>query len=672
MSMTRVLAPRSIAVIGGAPAMRVVEQCIKLGYAGDIWPVHPTKSEMHGVPCFASVHDLPAAPDAAFVAVNRHLTVETVAALAARGAGGAVCYASGFAENGEVELQHRLVNAAGTMRILGPNCYGYINALDGVALWPDEHGCRSVADGVGIVSQSGNVGLNLTLQLRGLPIAYMVTVGNQAGDGTEDVVEAFIGDPRVTAIGLYIEAIREPVRFAALARRAHGSGKRIVALQTGRSEAGALIAASHTASLAGNREAYAALFARCGVAQVDTPAELIETLKVLHGGGPIDGVRLASLSCSGGEASLVADLSERTTLRFEPFPAEQRARIEATLTELVNVANPFDYHTFMWGDRKAMAATFAATMDGHHDATLLILDAPPREDQDASTWVVAAESLADAADATGRRAFVVATIPECLNEQVRNTIADRGLVALQGVAEAFVALDRAAWLGRHLPMAEPAPVSTPGETVLVDESSAKERLRKWGIAVPRGVACTRGDVVEVAGVVGYPVTVKALHIAHKSDVGAVAVGVPDAAALQDRLAAMPADAREFLVEQTVTDVVAEVLVGIRRAAPVGWLITVGAGGVLTELWRDTASLLAPATRDDVRSALLSLRTAPLLTGYRGTKAGDVDAVVDIVLALQDAAVGSNLVEIEINPVLVTVDGAVAVDALLIEEGHTRS
>lgn len=672
MSMARVLAPRSIAVIGGAPAMRVVEQCIKLGYSGDIWPVHPTKPDMHGIPCFASVGDLPAAPDAAFVAVNRHLTVEAVAALATRGAGGAVCYASGFAESGEVELQHRLVRSAGTMSLLGPNCYGYINALDGVALWPDEHGCRPVAGGVGIVSQSGNVGLNLTLQLRGLPIAYMVTVGNQAGGGTEDVVEAFIDDSRVTAIGLYIEALREPVRFAALARRAHSAGKRIVSLQTGRSEAGALIAASHTASLAGNREAYAALFARCGVAQVETPTELVETLKLLHHGGTLRGFRMASLSCSGGEASLVADLSERTSLRFDAFPNEQRARIEATLTELVTVANPFDYHTFMWGDRAAMARTFGETMDGPHDATMLVLDAPNAPGLDPSSWATAAEAFADAVDATGRRGVVVATIPECLSDDLRRLIAGRGLAPLQGLRESLIALDRAAWLGANPPQVEPAPVAAPSTTVLVDESSAKDRLRRWGVTVPRGVACGRTDVVDVAGGVGYPVTLKALHIAHKSDVGAVAVGIPDAAALRDRLAAMPADAEEFLVEQTVAGVVAEILIGIRRAAPVGWLVTVGAGGVLTELWRDTACLLAPATRDDVRSALLSLRTAPLLTGYRGKAPGNVDAVVNLVMALQEAAVGTNVVEIEINPVLVTADAAVAVDALLIEEGSART
>lgn len=647
--------------------MRVVEQCRKLGYLGDIWPVHPTKSDMHGVACFRDIDSLPATPDVAFIAVNRHLTIDAVSALAAMGAGGAVCYASGFAESGDVALQHRLVEAAGSMELLGPNCYGYINALDGIALWPDEHGCQRVDRGVGIISQSGNVGLNITLQQRSLHLAYLVTVGNQAGGGIEDVLEAFITDDRVTAIGLYLEAIREPLRFSALARRAFESGKRIVALQTGRSETGALIAASHTASLAGNREAYAALFARCGVAQVDTPTELVETLKVLHGGGPLCGPRLASLSCSGGEASLVADLSQHTSLRFDPFPAEQQARIESTLTELVNVANPFDYHTFMWGDRVAMAATFTATMDGPHDATVLILDAPPGDDQDASTWMVAAEALADAAIDTQRRGFVVSSFPECLNADARRAIEARGLVALQGIADALTALDRAAWLGEHPPGIDPAPVCDPVTTVLVDESAAKDRLQQWHIAVPRGIACARHEVLTTADNIGYPVTLKALHIAHKTDVGAVAVGVADASALRRCLESMPPTATEFLVEQTITGVVAEILVAIRRAAPIGWLITLGTGGILTELWRDTTCLLAPVSRDDIRGALSTLRTAPLLHGYRGKPAGDLTAVIDLVMALQHAVVGSNVAEVEINPVLVTSSAAVAVDALVIDE-----
>jgi len=638
--LSRLLNPRSIAVIGGSPAARVVEQCQKLGYTGKIWPVHPTKKEMHGVACFPSLADLPGVPDAAFVAVNRHLTLDAISQLSAMGAGGAVCYASGFAESGDVELQAELVRRAGELPILGPNCYGYINALDGIALWPDEHGCLPVQHGVGIISQSGNVGINLTMQQRGLNMAYMVTVGNQAGGGVEDALQSFIDDNRVTAIGMFIEAVREPIRFAQLAQLAYKKGKRIVALQTGKSEAGALIAASHTASLAGNRQAYAALFERCAVATVETPTELIETLKMLDNGGVLSGYRLASLSCSGGEASLIADMSEFTNLKFEPFPAEQTARIEATLTELVHVANPFDYHTFMWGDKPAMTATFSETMRG---------------------------AFAAAAAATGRRAVCVATMSENFSESMRNSIMKLGLNAAQGLRETLVALDRAAWLGTHSPMALPAPVDAPGETALVDEANSKNMLALWGVPVPQGARCTRDSVVAESQRIGFPITLKGLGLAHKSEAGAVAVGLRDADQLTAALNAMPSEIAEFLVEQTVTGIVAEVLVSIRRSAPLGWLITVGAGGLLTELWRDTQCVLAPATADDLRSALQRLRIAPILNGYRGKPAANIDSLVSAILTLQQHVVGSALAEVELNPVLVTTTSSVAVDALIIEE-----
>ena len=667
VDLSRLLNPKRIAVIGGAPAAAVVRQCQKLGFRGEIWPVHPTKKDMHGVPCFQSLADLPGIPDAAFVAVNRHLTIDAVAQLAKMGAGGAVCYASGFSETGDTDLQAKLVEVAADMPILGPNCYGYINALDGVALWPDEHGCLPVQQGVGMISQSGNVGINLTMQQRHLRMSYMVTVGNQAGGGVEDVLEAFVHDNRVTAIGMFIEAIREPIRFAQLAQLAFEKGKRIVALQTGKSDAGALIAASHTASLAGNREAYAALFARCGVATVETPTELIETLKILDNGGPLTGYRVASLSCSGGEASLVADMSEATQLRFEPFPDEQRLRIEATLTELVSVANPFDYHTFMWGDKPAMTSTFSQTMNGPHDATILLLDAPPRPDQDASSWITAAEAFADAAKQTQRRAIVVATIPECFSDEMRNAIVALGLTPAQGLREALIALDRAAWLGQHHPLEAPTAVAAPKATVLVDESRAKERLSTFGVAVPTGKRCAPNEVASCAAKVGYPVTLKGLGLAHKSEAGAVAVGIQNEEQLLASMRSMPSDIKEFLVEQTIVGIVAEVLVSIRRAAPLGWMITLGAGGVLTELWHDTQCLLAPASREQIDSALQALRIAPILNGYRGKQGANIEALVDTVMALQQSVVGTSIVEVELNPVLATTTRAVAVDALLIEE-----
>ncbi|MBI5089011.1 MAG: acetate--CoA ligase family protein [Actinobacteria bacterium] len=668
--LRRLLSPRSIAVVGGAPAERVVRQCLRLGFDGPIWPVHPTRPDLAGVACVPSLDDLPGVPDAVFLGVNRHATVESMRTLAAIGAGGAVCYGSGFAESGERELQRDLIEAAGDVPFLGPNCYGFVNTFDRVALWPDEHGCGTFERGAAIVSQSGNVAVNLTFQQRGLRLGAMITVGNQASLGTEDCIHALLDDERITSIGLFLEAVRDPQQFAIAAQRAADRDVPIVALQTGRSAAGARIATSHTGSMSGRAAAYDALFERYGVPTVSTPAELLEALKLLDRGGPLRGRSVVSLSCSGGEASLVADRAEGGRLRFDDFGDEHRRRIEATLTELVSVSNPLDYHTFMWGDRSAMASCFTAVMDGPQHATMLVLDAPPDPANDPAAWYTAADALADAAEATGGRAVVVATLAECINEPFRRHLAARDLTALLGLSEALVALGAAATAGDARGSLH-APVSVPGRTAIVDEAAAKARLRELGVAVPDGRVVDAGAAGAAADAIGYPATLKTLGLAHKSEAGAVRVGLRDHAAVQAAAAVMPHTDAGFLVESTVTDVVAEVLVTVRRDPPVGWLVTVGFGGVTTELWRDVTHLLAPVTRDDVIDALGRLRSWPLLAGFRGRPAADLDALADLVVTLVDGVTGTGVVEVELNPVLVGARGATAVDALMIVEQQSE-
>ena len=216
--LDRLMRPRSVAVIGGREAARVAEQCDRMGFDGALWPVHPTRGTVAGRTAFRSVAELPAAPDAAFVAVNRHATVETVATLARIGGGGAVCYASGFLEaNDGGALQRALVEAAAGMPIVGPNCYGLINFLDGVPLWPDQHGGRRLGPnerGVAIVTQSSNIGVSLTMQQRGLPVAYLVTAGNQAQLGISGLACALLDDERVSALGLYVEGFDSVAGFA--------------------------------------------------------------------------------------------------------------------------------------------------------------------------------------------------------------------------------------------------------------------------------------------------------------------------------------------------------------------------------------------------------------------------------------------------------------------------
>jgi acyl-CoA synthetase (NDP forming) len=417
--------------------------------------------------------------------------------------------------------------------------------------------------------------------------------------------------------------------------------------------------------MAGRAAAYDALFERYGIATVKTPAEMLETLKVLDNGGRLAGPRVVSMSCSGGEASLVADLAEVGTLRFEPFSQQHQHRIEATLTELVSVSNPFDYHTFMWGDRDATSKCFTAVMDGPQDLTMLVLDAPPSPDNDPSSWVVSADALADAADATGRRAVIVATMAECLNEEMRSHILDRGLTPILGLSEGLAALQAAAFVGSRCAAPHAAAVE-PANTRLVDEATAKARLFDLGIEVPAGKAVPTTEVVEAAIEIGYPITLKSLAVAHKSETGAVRVGLRSDEAVVGALASMPSS-ESYLVEATVTDVVAEMLVAVRRDPPVGWLVTLGFGGVNTEVWRDVTHLLAPVTSEDVRLALAKLRSYPLLTGFRGQPAADIEALVSLVVALAEAVVGTGAVEVELNPVLVGRHGATAVDALWLEE-----
>ncbi len=657
--MHRLLRPRSIAVIGGKPAAEVIRQNDRLGYDGEIWPVHPTHDTVVGRPVFRSIADLPAAPDAVFLALNRHFTVATVRALAELGAGGVICYAAGFAEAGDEGrlLQQQLREAAGTMPVLGPNCYGTLNYLDGAALWPDQHGGVRVARGVAIITQSGNIGCNLTMQRRGLPIAYLVTLGNQAVIGLSEMIEALAADSRITALGLHIEGIDDAARFAAAVRVARKAGKPVVALKTGVSAAGAALTISHTASMAGADSVVDAFLARAGVSRVRTIPELLETLKLLHAHGPLASRDIVSMSCSGGEAALMADLGERRRVRFRAFTRAQHAAIGATVPALVTVSNPFDYHTFAWADRAAMAAIFTEVMRAGFGIAVLILDFPREDRGNAADWIAAAEALADAARATGQPAAIVATMPEGISEARAQHLLAQGLIPLSGLDEALAAIEAAADQGAPLapPMLSAPPPS--GTARMLDEWDSKQLLARHGVPVP---ATSRDGMAP-----GYPAVAKALGLAHKTEQGGVVLHLRDAGAVAEAVRALRPLGAGVLVEAMVTGAVAEIIVGVARD-PLGPYLLLGSGGVLAELVADRAILMLPASAGDIRAALLSLKVAALLAGFRGRPAGSLDAAVAAILAIQAAAIAclDRLLELDVNPLIVTPTEAVAADALI--------
>lgn len=678
-ALRRLFAPRHVAVFGGAQAAEVVRQCRALGFQGAIWPVHPRHAQVEGWPCFADVASLPEAPDASFIAVPREATVAIVAQLAARGAGGAICYASGFAEVGGagLVLQRALVAAAGAMALVGPNCYGMLNYLDGVALWPDQHGGARVERGVAIVSQSGNIALNLTMQRRSLPLACLVTVGNQAGAPLEAIVEALLLDPRISAIGLHIEALDDVAAFSRVALRALAQGVSLVALKAGSSVLGASTTVSHTGSLAGPEVLYDALFRRLGIARVHDPAALIETLKLLHVTGGLPGPRIVSASCSGGEASLVADLAQPRGLALPVLPAPARAALQAVLGDKVTLANPLDYHTYIWGDLAAQTACFAALLQCRFDLHLLVLDFPRADRCESSAWRTTVDAFVAAHHNSGGRCAVVASLPEGMPDAVARQLLAHGIAPMQGIADCLDAVAHAAAIGAaRARLADLQPLSGPATRVPdgaarnLDELASKRLLADFGLAIPRGAVVAPRQAADHAAQIGFPVVVKAVSpaLAHKTEAGAVRLDLRSAQAVDAAVQAMAQLSDRFLVERMAQDVVAELIVGVRHDAQFGLTLTLGAGGVLVELLQDTVTLLLPASRADIHAALASLRCWALLTGYRGRPAGDVDAVLDAVqaiLACAQAHAGS-LLELDVNPLLVLPlgQGVLAVDALI--------
>ena len=260
------------------------------------------------------------------------------------GTGGCVCYAAGFAEIGGdgIELQQQLVEAAAGMPLVGPNCFGFINFAARCALWPYIFGGGPPERGVALVSQSGNIGMNLTMNRRSVRFTHVIGAGNQAVLGPAHYVDALLDDDRVAAIGMYIEGFDDVNAFAKAAQRALEKSVPIVVLKVGKTEASARQSSSHTSSLTGSDELYDAFFDRLGVVRVDSLNRLLETLKIFDLAGPLTGTNIVSLSCSGGEAAIIADFLPTVGLDTLPLSETQVADLEAQFPAWVTVSNPFD------------------------------------------------------------------------------------------------------------------------------------------------------------------------------------------------------------------------------------------------------------------------------------------------------------------------------------------
>jgi acetate---CoA ligase (ADP-forming) len=671
--LLRLLRPQSVAFVGGSVAPLALRACEASGFAGPLWAVHPTRAEVGGRRTFPSVTDLPDAPDAAFVAVNAVASVELVRALASCGAGGAVLYAAGFGETGTAEgaaLDEALREAAGDMPVLGPNCYGLIDHVDGVSLWPVPYPRRTLDRGVAVVLQSGNLGINVTMSQRSVPIAFVASVGNQTVVEIAEIVDAYLDMPEVTAVAIYLEGLRDVPRFAAVASRALERRVPVAVCKAGTSDLGSELAYTHTASLAGADELYDALFERYGVARAATVPGLLEMVKALATTGPLPGRRAAVFTCSGAESALAADGAETSAIQLpQPSPGV-RAALADVLPPHALVGNPLDYGNALWGQEESLQQVFSTALRDPVDIALLAIDYPLPGIGYATDVDAAISALATASDEAGVAAAVTSILPESFPEAARERALTLGVCPLQGLDDALEALAACSRLGERLGAGPPPDYplvpdcsDTPRP---LDERAAKELLSVAGIRVPVGRLVSPQQAAPTAAAIGFPVVVKLASAAlpHKADAGAVELGLRSEqqveAAVRRMLDRNPSvEIDGVLVERSIDGAVGELHVGARLDASFGHFLVVASGGTMVELMDDAVPLLLPVTRREVEAALRSLRS------WRRLATGDADAAVDAVLALAGLveAEGARLVEIEINPLLVLGRGVVAVDAL---------
>ena len=759
--IARLLAPRSIALVGGAWADAVANASRAIGYTGEIWRVHPKRPSTSDTRYFRSIDDLPGSPDATFVAAPNTEVPNIAAALVQREAGGFVCFAAGFSETGTERGQHLtrdLEEKAGTLPFFGPNCYGLINFFDGAALWPDQVVGARRDRGVALICQSGTIALNLLFNQRSLPIGYVLTVGNQTRLAVEDMIDLLADDDRVTAFGLYVEGVKDSARFARAVEKARSVHKPIAMVKAGRTEAAARTAHSHTGALAGADAVFDSFCRQAGVARCDSLATLCETLKIFHVGGPLPGRKVLVLGASGGDMAMTADAARDLGLVFPTIPEDSVQRLREILTDKVTIANPFDFHTHIWFDRPALRAMFSVVQRAGYDAVGFMLDCPPTDKADPASYIAAIEEFIAAIPGATTRAAVISSMPESLAQETREMCLAAGVVPLQGQRQALEALNLAGAVGEtwaacvRVDLIRPAQLGTPtrsatgphgvrvgdaarektnatsfpqsrtrtldalstpspanalgslGSTdtlssagtlnppgtlgsqdalsspgtfdsrnalgLTLSEHEAKTALATFGVRIPRSTLARPVDVADAAQSIGFPVVIKAASAAleHKSDVGGVVLNVrstAEAAAAAQRLARL---SDLLLVEEMINDGVAEMLVGMTVDPQFGQVLVIGAGGVLTELLRDTISLLPPFTPSVIESALRTLTISKLLCGFRGRPAADIQALVEVALACTRYAEANvdRLLELDINPVIVRPAGrgAVAVDALI--------
>jgi acetyltransferase len=699
MDLTPLMKPGSIAVVGVSPRMnratRVVVNLQRFGYAGRIVPINPRYTEVHGLPCYPDLASTPEPADMVVVAIPAEQVAGVLTAAVERGVRAAVVLSSGFGEAGPAgqarqATLERLAAERG-LRICGPNCYGVFNIRQGACAFSAD--IRDPLPGaVAVVSQSGGfshaIAEHLMLQRR-VGVSYIVSCGNQAGVSVEDYVEFLVDDPDTTAIGVYVEAFKQPAKLRAVAARALERRKPIVALKVGRSENARQATLAHTGSLAGTPEIIEAVLRQSGIVQVTSLNEMLDTLTLLPAARTLRraGWRTAVLSGLGGECGRVADVADREGVELPPLSPASLAALRAVMPDFGNPRNPLDGTGAMY-ESSAIFPGLVDTLLRDDAVDVLAVNmranvplpggwAPSREFARVLEGAVRA--------GTDRLVFCFGShAGGDLDREVVAPLAEAGVPFLEATDTAMQALRHAreyhGFLARPArPSAAPRPSPTATGHGVLTHADAMQILREFGIPLaPTSPAGDADAAVKAAEALGYPVALKvdSPDVVHKTDVGGVRVGCADAAsvrqAFHDIVASVRAKAPAARIDGVLVQAMVaggtEMILGVKSDPLFGPAVVCGFGGIFVEVLRDVSIRVPPLSRDDAREMIAELRGAALLRGVRGRRPADVAALADALVGLAALAEAhrGRLRALDLNPVVVLEAGrgVVAVDWLI--------
>ncbi|MBI3434761.1 MAG: acetate--CoA ligase family protein [Proteobacteria bacterium] len=683
----RLIRPRSIAVVGisaqpGSMGTYVLANLERCGFNGETHLVSRSSKVINGRDCIGTIEGLPSGIDAAVLAVPGAAVADALAACGRRGIGSAVVFASGFAELGQAGRSQqqeltRIARQAGVL-MLGPNCMGLINLIDGAPLSFEYVEPHIAVRGprVAVIAQSGAIAsaLRLALTAKGIGIAFAVSTGNEADLGAEDFLDFFVRDEGTRAAALFIEQIRQPREFLEIAERAREQGKPIIVMHPGKSQRARDSAGTHTGALAGDHAVTRALLAHRGVVMVDTLDELVDATDMLARHGPPTG-GCGIVTNSGAIKGFALDFCDALGIDIAQPGAPALARLRQVLPPYAVVDNPVDVTAQGMRDPSIFTHTARALIDdpGIGSVGAMILAGSPKNAMEKAQALVAALS------ASPKPTYVTTVGDEApLPQQFAALFHEHGIPFFRSPERALRALahardyGRMAMAGRHEPVtvvAGPAPHWRGA----APEYVAKPYLAALGIAVPHGALAQTSDAaLAIAERIGFPVALKAQSRAliHKSDRGGVALALADGAAVARTFADMTRrlgqDRLDGVLVEAMVPAGVEMIVGARRDTQWGAVVIVGLGGIWVDALRDLRLLPPDLSRPCIIEEVRRLKGAAVLDGLRGAPACDIAALAEIVArvgALMQAY--DEIEEIDINPLVVHALGVVALDAVVI-------